>query len=259
MPYDFEGKVALVTGAASGIGLTAAIEFAKNGASIAATDIIDSAEAVKTIKAAGGSAASFLCDIADEAQVRKLIEDVVARFGKLDMAFNCAGVGPDGVRIPYASLTETDIADWQKIVDINLTGTFLLLKHELAQMQKQGFGSIVNTGSTGGYRFPPGFHAYAPTKIGVVALTELASNENAGNGIRVNAVCPGPTYGTQLMNNSIASGDDVEEFTTKVLVPTGRFNTMEDVAEAAMWLSSDLARQTTGQSLFVDGGMHVKP
>ncbi|MDR3364068.1 MAG: SDR family oxidoreductase [Clostridiales Family XIII bacterium] len=258
MAYNFEGKVALITGTASGIGLTAAACFAKNGAAVAAVDIAPSPAAVRAATDAGGVAASFICNIADEAQVRQLIGDVVLKFGKIDFAFNCAGIGPDGVRIPYTPLAETDAADWQKVVDINLTGTFLLLKYELAQMQKQGYGSIVNTGSTGGYRFPPGFHAYAPTKAGVVALTELASNENAGKGIRVNAVCPGPTYGTQLMDNSIASGDDVEE-TMKNIIPTGRLNAMEDVVEAVMWLSSDLARQTTGQSLFVDGGMHAKP
>jgi NAD(P)-dependent dehydrogenase (short-subunit alcohol dehydrogenase family) len=259
MAYDFNGKVALVTGAASGIGLTAAIEFAKYGAAVAAVDVADASETVKTIEAAGGKAAYFSCNIADAGQVEQLIGDIVRQFGSLDLAFNCAGVGPDGVRIPYATLTETKLSDWQKVVDINLTGTFNLLKYELIQMQKQGSGSIVNTGSTGGYRFAPRFHAYAPTKAGVVALTELASNENAKSGIRINAVCPGPTYGTQLMNNSISTDDHLEELMTGVIIPTGKFNTMQDVVEAVLWLSSDLARQTTGQSLFVDGGMHVKP
>lgn len=259
MAYDFSGKVALVTGAASGIGKTATMEFAESGAKVAAVDLVDPSKTGLAFKEYGSQVTAFQCDITNEHDVETLISEVVSMYGKIDIAFNCAGVGPDGVRFPYATLTETLQSDWQKIVDVNLTGTFFLLKYELKQMQKQGFGSIVNTGSTGGYRFPPGFNAYSPTKAGVVALTELASNENARLGIRVNAVCPGPTGGTQLWINSTSTDEGQEDFVKQSLIPTGNINTMKDVVEAVMWLCSDAARQITGQSLFVDGGMHVRP
>ena len=259
MSYGFEGRIVIVTGAASGIGRTTATEFAKHGACVAAVDMFDAGETAASINATGGRAEAFICDITSEAQVMKMIEDVVASFGRIDAAFNCAGIGPDGVRIPYCPLTETTAADWQKIVDVNLTGTFFCLKHELIQMQKQGSGSIVNTSSTGGDRFAPGFHAYGPTKAGVVALTEMAANENAKLGIRINCVSPGPTFGTQMMNNTLSASSDAESSLRDRVIPMGKFGQMTDVAAAVLWLSSDLASHTTGQTLFVDGGMHVKP
>jgi len=256
---DFSGKVVLITGAASGIAMTAALMFAERGAVVAAADISDASDTMNAIREAGGKAEAFTCDISDEPQVEKLISAVVSAFGRIDIAFNCAGIGPDGVRIPYCPLTETTANDWQKIVDVNLTGTFFCLKHELIQMQKQGAGAIVNTSSTGGDRFAPGFHAYGPTKAGVVALTEMAANENAKNGIRVNCVSPGPTFGTQMMNNTLAADKGMDDAVRTRIIPMGKFGRMQDVAEAVMWLSSDLAGHTTGQTLFVDGGMHVKP
>ena len=255
----FENKVALITGAASGIGRAAALGFAARGATVVAVDMSDASETAAEIKTNGGDALYVSCDITDEAQVANAIAVAVVKYGKIDYAFNCAGIGPDGVRWPYTEITETTAADWNKIIDVNLTGTFYCLKHELIQMQKQGFGAIVNTGSTGGDRGAPGFNAYCPSKAGVTKLTELAANENAKNGIRVNTVCPGPTFGTQMMNNTLESGDNMEETLRDRVIPMGKFGQMNDVVEAVVWLCSDVAGHTTGQSLFVDGGMHIKP
>jgi len=258
MSISFDGKVAFITGAASGIARTAAIMFAGCGAFVSAVDIADATETVKTILDAGGTAESFRCDVTSESQVKNAIDSTVAAFGRIDIAFNCAGIGPDGVRIPFSLLTETSVDDWQRIIDVNLTGVFFCLKHELIQMQKQGYGAIVNTSSTAGYRFPPTYHAYCPSKAGVVALTELAANENARAGIRVNCVTPGPTLGTQLSNNSRSAVKDEDDVILNRVIPMGKYGQMEDVVKAVMWLSSDYAGHTTGQTLFVDGGMHAK-
>ena len=255
----FNGKIALITGASSGIGRAASLMFATSGATVAAVDVNDASETVSAIKGIDGEAKAYSCDITNESQVEKTIANIVAEFGRIDVAFNCAGIGPDGVRIPYCPLTETKASDWQKIIDVNLTGTFYCLKHELIQMQKQGFGSIVNTSSTGGDRFAPGFHAYGPSKAGVVALTEMAANENARTGVRINCVSPGPTFGTQMMNNTLAADKNQSEVLLTRVIPMGKFGQMQDVVEAVMWLSSDSAGHTNGQTLFVDGGMHVKP
>ena len=259
MYSGFEGKVAVITGAASGIGRTAALSFARCGAVVAAVDMADAGATVETIIGEGGKAKAFICDITDEAQVERMVADVAAAFGAVDIAFNCAGIGPDGVRIPYCPLTEATSADWQKIVDVNLTGTFFCLKHELIQMQKQGSGAIVNTSSTGGDRFAPGFHAYGPTKAGVVALTEMAANENSKNGIRVNCVSPGPTFGTQMMDNTLSADRKMKSAVIENIIPMGKFGRMDDVVEAVMWLCSERSGHTNGHTLFVDGGMHVKP
>ena len=255
----FEGKVALITGAASGIGQAAALGFASRGAIVVALDVSDASKTVAEITATGGTATFFRCDITDEAQVVDAITAAVAKYDRIDMAFNCAGIGPDGVRWPYTELTETTADDWNKIIDVNLTGTFYCLKHELIQMRRQGGGIIVNTGSTGGDRGAPGFNAYVPSKAGVIKLTELAANENAKYNIRVNAVCPGPTFGTQMMNNTLESGDNMEETLRDRVIPMGKFGKMSDVVEAVVWLCSDMSGHTTGHSLFVDGGMHIKP
>ena len=189
--------------------------------------------------------------------VKKAIEEVVLKYGRLDCAFNNAGIGPDGVRMPYESLTEISEKTWDLVVDVDMKGVFLCLKYELLQMQKQGFGAIVNTASIGGYKMAPGFAAYGPAKAAVIALTEMAALENAAFGIRVNAICPGPTMGTELTKNSLSTNPHEEAMLKEHVIPMKKLAMTQEVVNAVLWLSSDQASHTTGQKIFIDGGMHI--
>ena len=179
------------------------------------------------------------------------------KYGRLDCAFNNAGIGPDGVRMPYESLTEISEKTWDLVVDVDMKGVFLCLKYELLQMQKQGFGAIVNTASIGGYKMAPGFAAYGPAKAAVIALTEMAALENASYGIRVNAICPGPTMGTELTKNSLSTNPHEEAMLKEHVIPLKKLATTKEVTNAVLWLCSKEASHTTGQKLFIDGGMHI--
>ncbi len=258
MPQDIKGKVVIVTGAATGIGRATAIEFASLGAKVAVatgSNVAGGEDTVRAIRQAGGEAMFIQCNVADEAQVENLVAKTVEAYGRLDCAFNNAGVGPDGVRMPFMPLTELPVEIWDKTMAVNARGVFLCMKYELRQMLKQGGGSIVNTASVGGIRMAPNFGAYGPSKAAVIALTRTAALEAAKQGVRVNVVCPGPTLGTELMKNSMstggaaAGGDDVPP------IPLGKFGQTIDVARAVVWLSSDQAGHITGHALSVDGGM----
>lgn len=260
MAADIKGKVALVTGGATGMGRATALEFASLGAKVAVvtgSNVAGGQETVKLITERGGEAIFVQCNISKEEDVAAMIAAVVAKWGRIDCAFNNAGVGPDGVRIPYGPLTELSEEIWDKVMNVNLKGTFLCLKHEIIQMRKQGKGAIVNNASIGGLKMAPNFGAYGPSKAGVIALTKLAAIENAKAGIRVNVVCPGPTMGTDLMANTLASDPGEENALKEHVIPMGKLGTAEDVARAAVWLCSDLSGHTTGQTLSVDGGMHA--
>lgn len=260
MPKDIQGKVVLITGGATGMGKATAKEFASLGAKVIVTTghSIAKGEAVaQEIRDAGGDAIFLPCDISSEESVKTCIDTIVEKYGRLDCAFNNAGVGPDGVKIPYGPLTDWSIENWDKVMNTNLRGLFFCLKYELLQMQKQGKGSIVNTASIGGLKMAPGFGAYGPSKAGVIALTRTAAIENAKNGIRVNVVCPGPTTGTELMANTMATNPEEEANLKAHVIPMGKLGTAEDVAHAVVWLSSDFAGHTTGQAFSVDGGMHM--
>lgn len=260
MPKDIQGKVVLITGGATGMGKAAAKEFAALGARVVVTTghSVEKGEAVaQEIREQGGDACFLTCDISSEESVRACIDAIVEKYGRLDCAFNNAGVGPDGVKIPYGPLTDWSTENWDKVMNTNLRGLFFCLKYELAQMRKQGKGSIVNTASIGGLKMAPGFGAYGPSKAGVIALTRTAAMENAKNGIRVNVVCPGPTTGTELMANTLSSDPNEESNLKEHVIPMGKLGTAEDVARAVVWLSSDYAGHTTGQALSVDGGMHM--
>ncbi len=260
MPKDIQGKVVLITGGATGMGKAAAREFASLGAKVIVTTghSVAKGEAVaEEIRKSGGEAIFLPCDISSEESVKACIDAIVEKYGRLDCAFNNAGVGPDGVNMPYGPLTEWSTENWDKVMNTNLRGLFFCLKYELMQMQKQGKGSIVNTASIGGLKMAPGFGAYGPSKAGVIALTRTAAIENAKNGIRVNVVCPGPTTGTELMANTMATNPEEEANLKAHVIPMGKLGTAEDVAHAVVWLSSDYAGHTTGQAFSVDGGMHI--
>lgn len=260
MPKDIQGKVVLITGGATGMGKATAREFASLGAKVIVTTghSVEKGEAVaRELREQGGDAIFLPCDISSEESVKACIDAIVKKYGRLDCAFNNAGVGPDGVRIPYGPLTEWSTENWDTVMDTNLRGLFFCLKHELIQMQKQGKGAIVNTASIGGLKMAPNFGAYGPSKAGVIALTRTAAIENAKCGIRVNVVCPGPTTGTQLMANTLATNPEEETLLREHVIPMGKLGTAEDVAHAVVWLCSDYAGHTTGQAFSIDGGMHI--
>ena len=260
MPVDIKGKVALITGGATGMGRAAALEFASLGAKVAVVtghNVKGAEETVRMIQEQGGEAAFFQCNISKESDVEAMVAAVVAKWGRIDCAFNNAGVGPDGVRIPYGPLTELSEEIWDKVMNVNLKGTFFCLKHEIIQMRKQGKGAIVNNASIGGLKMAPNFGAYGPSKAGVIALTKLAAIENAKAGIRVNVVCPGPTLGTDLMANTLSSDPGEEQALKEHVIPMGKLGTTMDIARAVVWLSSDFSGHITGQALSVDGGMHM--
>ena len=256
---NFKDKVVVITGGTSGIGKQAAIAFSKQGAKVV-TLTVDREEVCKqAIKEIGNEAFYIHCDVSKEEDVKKAIEEVVLKYGRLDCAFNNAGIGPDGVRMPYESLTEISEKTWDLVVDVDMKGVFLCLKYELLQMQKQGFGVIVNTASIGGYKIAPGFAAYGPAKAAVIALTEMAALENAAFGIRVNAIAPGFFLTEQnraLLTNEDGSyterGNDVIRQT-----PFKRFGRAEELCGTIQYLISEASSFVTGTVAVVDGGFNI--
>ena len=253
-----KGKVAVVTGGATGMGRAVSLALGKNGAKVIVStghNREGAEETAEMIRQSGGEAVYLPCDVTSEFQVENLVRQTVDRFGKLDLAFNNAGVGPDGVRLPFRKITELPVEEFDKVVDTNFKGVYLCMKHELIQMQKQGSGVIVNNGSIGGLKMVPNFGAYGPSKAAVIAMTRTAALENAATGIRVNAVCPGPTTGTELTKNSFATNPGQEEALKSQIIPMGRIGTTDEVARTVLWFFSDDSSFTTGQAISVDGGM----
>jgi NAD(P)-dependent dehydrogenase (short-subunit alcohol dehydrogenase family) len=256
----FEGKVAVVTGGASGIGRVVAQMFAREGAKVVVStgrNVEGLQETVKLIKAEGGEASYVRCDVTKASDVQAMIEETVKLYGRLDLALNNAGVGPDGKRVPLASIAEMPEELWDLTVDTNLKGVYLCLKYELQQMIKQGTGgAIVNISSAAAVKPGPDFCAYNSSKAGLTGLTKTAALEGAKYGIRVNAVLPGPIQNTLLWTNLTGTTPGESERITKDL-PLQRVGYPEDIGEAVIWFCSSKANFVTGQSLGVDGGLSI--
>jgi NAD(P)-dependent dehydrogenase (short-subunit alcohol dehydrogenase family) len=244
-----DGKVALVTGAGSGIGRATALRFAEAGARVAVADLDTEGgeETVRTIEEAGGEAAFYRVDVSDEEEVASLVAAVVDEFGGLDLAHNNAGI--EGTIAP---LTEQTAEDWERVLRVNLTGVFNCLKHELPAMAEGGGGAVVNTASVAGLVGAADLSPYYASKHGVVGLTKSAAVEAAEDGIRVNAVCPG-VVDTPMVER-FTGGD--EEAMTQTVAPQAikRPARPEEIADAVVWLCSDDASFVTGVPMPVDGG-----
>jgi NAD(P)-dependent dehydrogenase (short-subunit alcohol dehydrogenase family) len=248
-----EGKVALVTGAASGIGRATALLFAAEGATLVLADVDESGgrDTVRLVGERGGTAVFEPCDVAASEQVEAVVCACVERFGRLDCAFNNAGIEGSSAR-----LVDYDEEAWNRVIAVNLTGVFLCLKHELRQMASQGYGAIVNTASLVGVIGYPNLTAYNAAKHGVVGLTRTAALEHAHQGIRVNAVCPAWIETPMVMERGASPASVPEIYDALAgLIPLGRLGKPEEVAQAVVWLCSDAASFVTGQPLLVDGGV----
>ena len=247
--YDFGGQVALVTGAASGMGLATARAFAAAGASVVLADVDEDAlhAATDELTAAGHQALAVACDVSDEDQVAGVVDRTVATFSRLDMAFNNAGI-----QAPPSDAADEPTETFERVNAINLRGVWACMKHELRQMREQGSGAIVNCSSLGGLVGLPGRAAYHASKHGVLGLTKSAALEYASRGVRINAVCPG-TIETPMVADMVATGElDMAEALRNQ--PIGRLGKADEIAGAVLWLCSPGASFVMGVALPVDGG-----
>lgn len=244
--HRFTGKVAFVTGAASGIGRATAVAFAAEGARVAILDRTEDAlhETADTVRNAGGEVLTLACDVSRPEEVEAAVARTVERFGRLDIAFNNAGVENKA-----APVAEIELEEWDRILDINLRGTFVCMKHELAQMVRQGSGVVINTSSGAGIRGVAGGAAYSASKHAIIGLTKSAALDYAKLNIRVNAVLPG-NIETPMMDRF--TGGDIQKAVD--LEPVGRLGKPEEIADAVLWMSADLGAFVTGASISVDGG-----
>lgn len=250
MADEMKGKVALVTGGASGIGRATALAFAQKGASVVITDVADQMgqEVAQQIQSQQGKAIYIHVDVSRAEEVEKAVQTTVETFGRLDYGFNNAGIS--GVS---ASAADYPLEEWARVISINLSGVFYSMKYELQQMLKQGSGAIVNMSSILGQVGFANSVAYASAKHGVIGMTETAAIENAPKGIRVNAVCPGFIETPLLTGAGMTRGTDLYNAIAR-LHPMGRLGLSEEVATLVVWLCSDEASFITGEAVRVDGG-----
>ena len=247
----FEAKVALVTGAGGGIGLATAKAFAEAGASVVLADHDEekTQKAAEQLRVAGCNVLGITCDVTKAAEVTAMIEQAISTYGRLDAAFNNAGINCDAV-----PMLETGDDVFNRIVDVNLRGVWNCMKAELRQMMAQGSGAIVNCSSIGGMRGSKGRSAYSASKHGVIGLTRAAARDYADKGIRINAVCPGMIDTPMMVEVSKNYDPDI----VKAMVaqePIGRFGEPEEVAAAVVWLCSPAASFMVGHAMAVDGGV----
>jgi NAD(P)-dependent dehydrogenase (short-subunit alcohol dehydrogenase family) len=249
---DFNGKLALVTGAAAGMGLATAKAFAEAGAAVVLAEYKE--EAVKAeaqkLAASGYKAIAMRCDVSDDSQVAAMVDRTVAEFGRLDAAFNNAGV-----MARIAPTADSTREDWERVIGINLRGVWSCMKYELRQMERQGSGAIVNNASVGALTGNPGIGSYIASKHGVVGLTRTAALEYIKRGIRVNAINPG-LIDTQVARD-VVNGNEQAYNEIAQHVPIGRAGKPEEIASTVLWLCSPGASYVVGHALTVDGGMTV--
>lgn len=250
MNISFENKVALVTGAASGMGLATVKAFAESGAAVVLADWNEEGvrAAAKELSDRGHKTLAIRCDVSDDAQVAAMVEQAVATFGRLDVAFNNAGV-----QNILAETADTTREDYDRVMAINLRGVWSCMKFELQHMRGQGRGAIVNCSSLGGLVGGAERGIYHAAKHGVIGFTKSAALEYAARGIRVNAVCPGLIW-TPMADQMVASGQGEALKQMEQSVPMKRVGRPEEIADTVLWLSSDAASYVTGQSISVDGG-----
>lgn len=254
MNRELEGKISLITGGTSGIGRDTSVLFAKAGAKVvvAGRREAEGNEVVQAIRAQGGDAIFVKADVSRAADVEMLVAKIVEKYGRLDIAFNNAGI--EGVWVPIFEQSEED---WDRVIDINLKGVWLCLKHEIRQMlQQAGGGAIVNMASVAGLMGSPGAATYCSSKHGVIGLTKAASLETAASGIRINAICPA-VIETAMAERAFAE----PQFNKFVLSlhALGRFGRPAEVADAVLWMCSERSSFMTGHALVLDGGFLAGP
>lgn len=251
---DFTGKVAFVTGAAGGIGSAAALAFSREGASVVVADVSEknNLETAGMIEERGGRVLAVHCDVTSTEDVKAALNETAKAFGRLDFAFNNAGIEPTKL----APTADYDLDEWERILDADLRGVFLCMKHEIPLMLKNGGGAIVNTSSGAGVIGIKGSPAYTAAKHGVIGLTRAAALDYAAQNIRVNAVCPG-YIDTQMMARYTGGTD---EGLARVISeePIGRMGQPEEIANAVLWLCSDAAGFVVGSAMVIDGGQTIQ-
>jgi NAD(P)-dependent dehydrogenase (short-subunit alcohol dehydrogenase family) len=248
----FNGKVAFVTGGSSGIGRATALAFAREGAAVVVADVDDpgNRETAALIERAGGQALAVTCDVTVADDVGRALDGTIERFGRLDAAFNNAGIEQR-----LAFIDEISVAEFDRIVSVNLRGVFLCMQRQVPHLRAAGGGTIVNTASGAGVKGIAGQAAYCASKFGVVGLTKAAALEYADGGVRINAVCPGIVHTPMI--DRVFGNDEAGRQAVLAQEPIGRMGTPEEIAEAVLWLSSDSSAFVVGHAMVVDGGQTV--